>query len=350
MKFYFKGQLKIVLLIVLIPIYNFSTQFNNNQKSHSSYFEVKSKMFKKLLEVMGLNSLLEAQQEKLQSKDYLEILNENLQKIWRRKLQKERWELPSDKLFLDDYKKILKDEYIKNNLQIEPKVGSMEEIIKALKNIGIWNEVSPKGENPFDAALVLGAAYDSFKLRLEYLINLIEEKNIRLKTIYFLSGERPLDPAIEKDIIEEMTENNIEQKTEKTMMEYVAQKILSEDFKKKFKIIFVNTPDQKKDDGTFRRANTKDTLVEFLKKNQTDKKLLIISNAPFIGYQKEIVRNTLPKEKYSSFIAGSSFEVLDKIKDFSTYDGKKIFISVALDNIARIIYMKVKNEAHPYPH
>lgn len=324
--------------------------FQGEKKSNFSHLitGVHSEEFQNLLKVTAIAPLLEARIANQGNVNYIKTLNGYLQRFWVRNAGVERWKLPDDEAFLREYEKKIKEEYKRNNLTEIPKIASNQELIRAIKKTKIWDEVSPEKENSFDAALVLGASFYSFKMRLEYLLKLIRERDIKLKTIYFLSGDRPLDVAIEKKIMEEMDLAGIKDKTENTMMRYVFEKTFPETLKRNYNIVFINTPDQEIGFNKFRRANTKDTLVEFLKKASPEEKhLLIISNAPFIAYQGEIVRNTLVNG-YISFLTGPSFEKKE-VKELSSYKGNEKFLSVALDSIARVIYMMNENDVYSYP-
>jgi len=64
---------------------------------------------------------------------------------------------------------------------------------------------------------------------------------------------------------------------------------------KKLEIFFAETPLQQQGDGSWRRANTFDTIKEWLKHKPLPGDCLVFSNQPYVGYQHAVVSSTLPK-------------------------------------------------------
>ena len=90
--------------------------------------------------------------------------------------------------------------------------------------------------------------------------------------------------------------------------------------------LLIDAPRQEKADGTSTRPNTKDTLIEWLKKNPAPGKCLFISNQPFSGYQDSIARTVIPP----------TFS----IETIGVEANQKLGIAIFLDNLARWIYQE----------
>jgi hypothetical protein len=211
---------------------------------------------------------------------------------------KERWENKTNALLDDAYLLLFEGLYL------------IQEIVPSQKS--------------YDYALLLGGVLDDVRTRLTYLISLWD-KGIRFNSLVILTGQRPLDSRIENE--ESLVHNNSKNvpppTTESEMIQCVfAQTNLPTEWKNLLST--VDMPMQKMADGSCRRPNTEDTVVEWLRgHNPRPGTILAISNQPFIGYQHAVLRKNLPDFRIET--VGPAYE-----------DNESI--STILDAAARWIY------------
>lgn len=234
------------------------------------------------------------------------------QKKWLRAQNKERWEI---------------DEQSSANLS--------QEIYLLLDELGMFRECVPSNLN-YDCAVVFGATLPTFRQRLAYLVKQWKE-GVRFKSIVFLCGLRPLQHSKETsfDLLDENNgvlpfrsdwakPKNLPQ-NEAEMAKFVFDQAELPDQLRRLPVDYIATLDQPNADGTFRRANTKDTLVQWIATDPFCSSILFVSNQPFIGYQAAIVQNLLPQTYvYETIGAGSPYPSS---------------IAVCLDTLARWLYV-----------
>lgn len=196
-------------------------------------------------------------------------------------------------------------------------------VIPLLEKLNYVNEIVPEG-NEYDYCLLLGASFSSFESRMGYLTELLK-KNVRFKELVFLGGKRPLADLEKKLILkkyplEKMPENEIE------MMRLVFDKSRLSEIEK-IKLTFV-TADLQIKNGQLVRPNTEDTLRKWLLENKpVFGKCLAVSNQPYIGYQRAVLKMVLN---------GFSVETVGR----KALDDEKI--SIYLDSLARELYQEAK--------
>lgn len=211
-----------------------------------------------------------------------------------------------------------------------------QNIFPILQSLGFVNEASPNFKE-YQGAIVHGALLPRVRLRLQYLADQWKQ-GVRFSDLYFLSGERPLEPQHEN---KNTFENDggasfrirkgwaMPAETPKTECEMARlvweQADIPEDMRKQVHVHFVNAP-MKKDPKTDKplRPTTDDTVVYWLKLNPTHGRYLAVSNAPYTNRQDLVVRAIAPKE-FGFDTVGSEASKQEKMAIF-------------LDELARLIF------------
>lgn len=231
---------------------------------------------------------------------------------WLRATGKERWEI--DELFIQ----------------------KRESLFSIFKNLGVLDQVIPL-QTHYDYALLLGATAYRVRTRLRHLIELWNN-GVQFNTIVVLCGQRTLDPQLESlDVLlnanngvlpfkSDWQFNGAIPKTETDMMQLVfEQSALPEEWKN-LSIIFIDTPQQLQENGSWKRPSTQDTVEAWFAINPTPGSILAISNQPFVGYQDTALRRFIP--------ATFTIETIGQAASAS------IKIATLLDNMARWLYIE----------
>ncbi len=300
----------IILVIVLCATLNQCTQSSKPYINHTDY----------ILDVQGNPS--QALQTLLSATDITHdgslasivaaTQHEQDKGGWLRAQGKERWEI--DELFTQ----------------------KRELLFSIFEHLGVFDQVAPL-QNHYDYALLLGAMVYRIRTRLHHLIELWN-KGIQFDTIVILCGQRTLDPRLESLDILLNAHNGVLPfkanwqfdgtipKTETDMMKLVFEQSQLPDEWKNLSIIFIDTPQQLQEDGSWRRPNTQDTVEAWFATDPTPGSILAISNQPFIGYQDTILRR---------FISATF-----TIETVGQAASANIKIATLLDNMARWLYME----------
>jgi hypothetical protein len=176
----------------------------------------------------------------------------------------------------------------------------------------------------YDYALILGATVSRMEARLSFLAQ-EWERGVRFRKLVFLSGERILNPAIESFPMELNTESQA--------LVHLFNHLDLPEGMKALPLEIIDSPARLNAKGDKRRPTTKDTLVDWLKRNPDAGSCLFISNQPYIGYQDAVCRTELPLEFIIETIGPESFSNTT----FAQY----------LDNLAKWLYQEKKaNETH----
>lgn len=178
------------------------------------------------------------------------------------------------------------------------------DLLHLFKNLCLVQEIKPS-QKSYDYALFLGGSLDDVRTRLAYLLTLWN-KGIRFGSLVILTGQRSLDKQIEG---KELLLNNTMQlpykrnwhfngqfpTTESEMIKFVFEQTDTPKEWQKLPCISINTPIQQMENGSFRRPNTEDTIIEWLRKYHPHSgAILAISNQPFIGYQNAVLQKNMP--------------------------------------------------------
>ncbi|MBS0615482.1 MAG: hypothetical protein JSR58_02900 [Verrucomicrobia bacterium] len=179
---------------------------------------------------------------------------------WMRPLQVERWQIP--------------------DLNVEQRGV----VLSYAAKMGLFEPRYPEQKH-YDYAIVMGGATFRMERRMKFLKE-IWDKGTRFDRIVVLSGERPLDPAVEKIPDGCKTETEAAHAMWKTR-----------DFPAELKglpVTFIDTPMIAVFGGK-RRPGTADTITKWIKTHPKPGSCLIITNQPYINYQAATIRLLLPK-------------------------------------------------------
>jgi hypothetical protein len=257
-----------------------------------------------LLKMIGMKSLDKSE------KPILQINNWAQKNLLR---QGERWQKQTDRFE-----------------ELKPKIEFF------LRELGFIDASFPHFKK-YQGAIVHGALLSSVRCRLSYLIEQWK-KGIRFSHLYFLSGERPLDPMRESKNVFFQDENSSLkirkdglELTEFPTTEYEMVQLLwkqseiPEDMRKHVQVHFINAP-MKKDpqSESFIRPTTDDTIQYWLKTEPPYGRYLAVTQAPYMNRQDLVVRKIASKE-YLFDTVGSSAHEQEKI-------------AIILDELARCIF------------
>ncbi|MES2121912.1 MAG: hypothetical protein V4492_03935 [Chlamydiota bacterium] len=182
------------------------------------------------------------------------------------------------------------------------------------KEHGLFAQWQPSLSS-YDTALILGATTCRMQMRLDYLKELWND-GVRFEQIVWLTGDRPLDKRIDRQLDGCATESDaarsIWQITE-----------LPEEMRQ-LPVVFVAVP-------MFpgRRPNTEDTIIAWLETQTATRTALFVSDQPFCGYQFAVVNSILPD--------AISFDLIGRGVD---PHGHPAAAAITLDSIARWIYQE----------
>lgn len=249
----------------------------------------------------------------------LDSIVQATQREWLRPAGKERWDAP------------------------DKHEDKRAHVLALLDQFGCLKDVHAS-KKQYTRVVMLGALMSRVRGRLAYLLKQWES-GVRFDEIVVLGGKRPLHPKLEsREIL--LDTNNKElparkdwmfqgsvPKTESEMIRMVFdQADLPDKLKKTVRIVFVETPMQKRSDGSMRRPNTGDTVVHWLQMYKPQPgTCLVISNQPYVGYQDSVLRTFLPKDFEIETIGGRAYDDLP--------------LAVHLDNFARWLYQERKRRA-----
>jgi len=234
-----------------------------------------------LLEISGLQTIEQS----------LPAIVEATQQTWLRKDGSERWEIV---------------EFYTRHQQ--------EQIAELCDKMGFFDEVQPQSKH-YTYCCILGAALPTARARILYAKELWEQ-GIRFDQIILLTGDRNLD-----DRIDWVPELNVLPTNEATAIDFLYSALPLPQEMRNVPVALINTP--KKD---FRRPSTIDTITHWMDQSPQPGSCLIISNQPWIKYQKAIAECCMKKD----FL----FEVAGP-KASSIYRRRA---AVMLDNVARWLY------------
>ena len=201
-------------------------------------------------------------------------LIEETQKRWLRKSGQERWEMA----------------------ELSPDQKQL--VLKWATEQGFFAPWKPVQKH-YDKALILGATTSRMQRRLDYLKQLWEE-GVRCDKIVWLTGDRPLDKRVDS-------------LTDRCSNESEAAHILWEetplpDDLRNLPVVFVAVP-MKTEGETFKRPNTEDTIIAWLKVAPEPCTALFVSDQPFCGYQFAVIKANLPG-MFSFDLVGQGVEAI----------------------------------------
>lgn len=209
-------------------------------------------------------------------------------------------------------------------------------IIPLLAKLGFINARYPHFKH-YQGAIIHGCSLVKARDRLAYLIEKWNQ-GVRFSHIYFLTGERLLDPKQENnktflddsDSLLKIKKNAIVPstfpKTENGMIQLLwEQSDIPETLRQKVMVHFINAPMKKNAQGEKTiRPTTDDTVVCWLSTSPPHGTYLAVSNAPYINRQDLIVK-TIASDDYCFETIGAALNEDEKI-------------AIILDELARYIY------------
>ena len=209
-------------------------------------------------------------------------------------------------------------------------------ITPLLSDLGFIEESSAHFEH-YSGAIVHGALLSTVRIRLHHLVEQWDQ-GTRFPHLYFLTGERPLDPQEENDYLFIQDENSpltirkdwIQPselpKTECEMMQMVwDQSEIPESMRQETQVHFINAPMKKAPNSDrMMRPNTDDTVNLWIKSEPLSGRYLAISNAPYTNRQDLVIRGLSP-ENYVFDTIGPGANPQEKV-------------AIILDELARFIF------------
>jgi hypothetical protein len=213
------------------------------------------------------------------------------QSSWLRPVGHERWDIPASK-----------------NMPTK-------KIFVLLERLGLLETQHAK-KNNYNYALVLGANYTKSKQRLSFLLEQYN-RDVKFDKIYILGSSRLITNDEKKYF------NKNIPTTEYAMLTQLTKDLLLEQKIKNIPIKILNTPQKRDKSGAKIRANTGDTIKQWLSLDLKPGSLLVISNQPYNLYQDAVIKTLVP-DKYKADTIGPASDEKN--------------ISVHLDNLARVLY------------
>lgn len=192
-------------------------------------------------------------------------------------------------------------------------------LLEDFRSLGMIDEVQPT-QKAYTYALLMGACKERAEDRLQYLAEL-KQRGITFGVIVLLGGARQLQGIEKSGLPEDVT-------TEAQMMEYLCahHSKLKHD-----KVLLVDAPMIKHDDGTLTRPTTDSTIVHFAKIAPCDGSCLVISNNPYVLRQTRVTQRILDQHRFPT--QGSGKEAGDE---------EMIDMVMLLDEFARTVYEEYK--------
>lgn len=190
--------------------------------------------------------------------------------------------------------------------------------LKELQALGFMEEVMPQ-RREYDYVLLLGAMYETYKSRLLFLEELVN-RGITFKNVALLGAHRPLEPVYE---LKPMVNDYIFAKLPVNEIEMM-ENLYGRSSLRAMVPIKIASPMKIDSSGKPVRANTFDTVVDFVKTNTKPGSVLVISNQPYVVRQGLVVASVLKQPWYIETVG------LRPKADIPT--------DVYLDELARVLY------------
>lgn len=224
-----------------------------------------------------------------------------------------------------------------------PEKIARETAIPCFEQLGILKEVTVT-YSTYDYAFLLGAAAERVRVRLSFLVALWMW-GIRFKQVVLLGSERPLSsvadsvpsllnvPQVGLPTRKDWIAPSKLPQTEAEMMRMIYDQVEMPHGMRKLPLVVINSSQIKTADGSFRRATTADTIIDWLKTNPKPGRCLFVSNQPYVGYQYTVARVLMPKTFVIDTV-GAAVENREMIK-----------VNIYLDTIARWLFQEVNKKA-----
>lgn len=156
-----------------------------------------------------------------------------------------------------------------------------EKLWPIFDQMGLLQAVKPS-KTHYEYALICGSLLSSMQKSAQYLADLWEE-GVRFEKIVFLTGQRPLQNS-EKEMTGAETESQVAEWA-----------YLHSELPKNLPVSFIDAP-MKHIDGNWVRPNRGDTIRSWLNTQPLPGTCLVISNQPYVAYQKAVIQHCLSDE------------------------------------------------------
>lgn len=191
----------------------------------------------------------------------------------------------------------------RHQLTSPPGIEKEEEgLLESLISLDMRKEILPS-EKSYDFIIILGATVDSMRERTAFLLSLLKRKIIVLQPrtrLFFITGDRDLFPN--ENILESKEHsfvpdwvipslNKLPQTEQEAASVVLDQMIGKTSLRDRIKIL-VSPKRYDKESKKWVRphtGNTIETLIEHIKDDLKNKKLLFISNNPYVFYQHAVI-------------------------------------------------------------
>jgi hypothetical protein len=208
------------------------------------------------------------------------------------------------------------------------------EISALLAQLNLTAAVLPHKKH-YDAALLLGAMANTMEVRSNFFTDLVDTKALACPQVYWLVGDRPLDPNNEAAAIKILQDNHTSL-TETSIAAYFNSEKLAylqkKGLLKASRILPTGMVPVETSPGLYRRPNTADTFKIFFEHLASKRislpakpHILVISNQPFVEYQRQVALTFLPPGEFTVEAVGPE----------ATSSRENILL---LDTLARTLY------------
>ncbi len=207
--------------------------------------------------------------------------------------------------------------------ELKPKIRPL------LQDLGLVEERCPSFTS-YEGAIIYGSLLPGMCLRLDYLIE-AWKKGVRFTHLYFLSGERPINP--EKEAVNVFLQGQmfkIEAETESAMAHLLWQRPeVPKDMREGTQVHFISVP-MKKEGSVTIRPTTDDTVIAWLERKPPFGRYLAVTNAPYIERQDLVIRTLVAKKGDFTF---------DTVGPSAN---KEEQVAIFLDELARVIFQNTR--------
>jgi hypothetical protein len=202
--------------------------------------------------------------------------------------------------------------------------------------LGVVDEIAPS-QTTYDDAVILGSTITGMRANLAYLMELYN-RGVRFEKLLFLVGQRPRNSREESDSVVLDGHNGYlafkegwklrdgMPNTETDMARIIMEQSVLPAAWDTLEVIYVDTPMQKKPDGSMRRPTTEDTIHSWCARGDKPGTALVVSSQPHTYRQALLVHAYMPAE-YKIECVGRPVQKIEKLN-----------AAVLFDSLARTLY------------
>lgn len=223
-------------------------------------------------------------------------------------------------------------------IKTSPFQERLEASIPAFRALQMVDAIEPK-ETIYNHLLVLGATVPLMEAKILWVLKKHQE-GFSFEQIHILTGERPLDPAVDSLVAMEALPQEEKPKTEGEAAVWLWNHHVTDPVLRK-NVHFIRVPMLRTPVGGVRRPTTADTLHYWLDTQPVVGRALVLSKNPHIGYQDAVIGSILGKNWLKE---GGSFETVGEASP-SWAEGTRYrerAMGVFLDTFARWFYESFK--------